>query len=417
MGAPYSPALANIYLLEYDSEVISDKGVIFYRRYIDDVLIILQKGSEVPLSELNVLKLKFGDFQRGNVVTFLDLVLWNHFETIEYATYFKKLHSFNYIHSASWHSWAMKKGMIHSQFLRIIKTNSNSETRDFFIEFLIRKFILCGYSSKLLKQLLNKTLSILNTVGYMESKKLLNKDIHYKHIAYHPSYDRINSKLKDIYNQEEIRCKYNFSYYNQKCVRQILKELHPAYRERVKGITHNESTSPSVDPNHNSEIGTLQFYGTKHKDNSDLESRNTVMKNDRKITSTTVVNKQDVLPKNFPEANILDYFGQTDRCLKIDPNIIDITTLPVLKARTPFQFQIPIPSVDRHQSIINKSKEMSQIVHSYMKYRMNNIEKLPLMSRKTLIELLKNPINYEIIKEKLRKMKYINNSDDTSKLI
>ncbi|KII67776.1 hypothetical protein RF11_11176 [Thelohanellus kitauei] len=261
MGAPYSPALANIYLLNFDLEVSSSPNVIFYRRYIDDVFLILKRNKPVPVSSLESLRLKFGEIQRGNVVTFLDLVIWNSEHSISYATHFKKLHAFNYIHAASWHSWATKKGMIHSQFMRIIKTNSNVDIRKFFIELLMRKFLICGYTAKCLKLILNRSLKIVETPGYRELKMQSNTKKRYRHILFHPSYDKINSKLQQLYLNENVKNKYNFSYYNPKCIRNLIKELHPGYREISKGIQRSNAHSWDI----NSDIGALQFYGMEKK--------------------------------------------------------------------------------------------------------------------------------------------------------
>ncbi|KII74830.1 hypothetical protein RF11_07021 [Thelohanellus kitauei] len=70
MGAHYSPGLANIYLMNFDREMINSPSVVFYRRYIDDIFVILHKSYTVPSAKLETLKLRFSDTQRGNVVPY-----------------------------------------------------------------------------------------------------------------------------------------------------------------------------------------------------------------------------------------------------------------------------------------------------------------------------------------------------------
>ncbi|KII62622.1 hypothetical protein RF11_12566 [Thelohanellus kitauei] len=210
------------------------------------------------------LRHQFGDMQRGNLVSFLDLVLWNNAENIEYARHLKKIHSFNYIHQASWHPWATKKGVIHSQFIRIIITNSEPCIRNIFVELLMRKLFACGYSPRLLKSILNRTTSILNTPGYIDAKKLANIHKRCRHILSHFSYNSINSKLQKLYSHEGITSKYNFSQYNPKCMRQHLKDLYTAIRERIMNIQSREKCQKLDDPLvMKSEIGTLEILRPK----------------------------------------------------------------------------------------------------------------------------------------------------------
>ncbi|KII63557.1 hypothetical protein RF11_16365 [Thelohanellus kitauei] len=202
MGAPYSPSLANIYLFDQDNEMMDIPNLLFYKRYID-----VQPS------------LKFGDFQRGNVVTFLDLVIWSNGNDskIEYATHFKKLHAFNYINAASWHPRATKKGMIYSQFLRICLTNSNMDIREFYIDLLMRKFMLCCYTVLFLKRILNRVIKNQNYPTNATNKlDNVRNDKIFKHIRYHPHFKRINQKMLSLYEKEGIPCKFSFSYRNLK---------------------------------------------------------------------------------------------------------------------------------------------------------------------------------------------------------
>ncbi|KII66577.1 hypothetical protein RF11_16041 [Thelohanellus kitauei] len=304
IGAPYSPPLANIYLLNFDLEVSSSPSVIFYRRYIDDVFLILKRDKPVPVSSLESLRLKFGEVKRGNVVTFLDLVIWNSEHSIAYATHFKKLHAFNYIHAAIWHSWATKKGMIHSQFMRIIKTNSNVDIREFFY--------------------------------------------------------RITNE-KQIYVNENIKNKYKFSYYNPKCIRNLIGELHPGFREIRKGIQRSNAHSWDI----RSEKGALQFYDTEQKSKP---------------------NKKNIIdgPLSTNTPTILDYFGNQP-FLKLNdkqlPNLINTSN------RKRFMC-IEKKSVDRFQLIMNRSDEIKRTIQVYLNLRpqLNT----PSITKKTLINLVKS---------------------------
>ncbi|KII62494.1 hypothetical protein RF11_11694 [Thelohanellus kitauei] len=96
MGSSYSPTLAYLYLLDFDKNILSNPHVHYYARYIDDIFVIIDKGSDIDTSELEKLHLKFGETLRRDIVPFLDLVIMNLNGELQYCTYFKKLHSFNF---------------------------------------------------------------------------------------------------------------------------------------------------------------------------------------------------------------------------------------------------------------------------------------------------------------------------------
>ena len=78
MGKAWAPAVASIYLSEWERAVFERARIkpILYKRYIDDVLCIVSSREEADLlvcsmNEADV-NMRLGEFTTGEVVNFLD---------------------------------------------------------------------------------------------------------------------------------------------------------------------------------------------------------------------------------------------------------------------------------------------------------------------------------------------------------
>ena len=225
MGAPFSPALAYIYLHEFDDEMLRDPNVLFYSRYIDDIFIIRKIGSNFNDDLLRPYNLTLGEFSFGQAVTFLDLHLFicPNTKKIQFGTYFKKTNNFNYVSWDSEHTQSTKKGIVISQLLRIHRTNSIDLNKFIIWEMLIRKFVKLGYGSKLLKKLLNKVFKITITPT---CRQLPNKK-RWQHITTHRQFDNIMRDINEMEFEDEDQIP-NVSTYNARNVRKHLGVTNPA---------------------------------------------------------------------------------------------------------------------------------------------------------------------------------------------
>ena len=130
MGSCLAPVLANIILTELEKvivdELVRSGTVKFYRRYVDDTLVLI-KPSDIPfvLNKLNSfdknLKFTVDTFQDGTV-HFLDLEI-----TDSGIDVFRKhTHTGQYTHFKSFEPWARKTTWIKSLFHRAVQICSNS---------------------------------------------------------------------------------------------------------------------------------------------------------------------------------------------------------------------------------------------------------------------------------------------------
>ena len=129
MGSSSGPVLANIILSEFEDIIVSElvnSGVIkFYRRYVDDTLLLIWPTDiQFVLDKFNIfdknLKFTFDDFQDGNV-HFLDLKITEGGIDI----FRKNTHTGQYTNFSSFEHFSRKVSWVNSLFFRASKICSN----------------------------------------------------------------------------------------------------------------------------------------------------------------------------------------------------------------------------------------------------------------------------------------------------
>ena len=129
MGSSSGPVLANIILSESEDIIVSElvnSGVIkFYRRYVDDTLLLIWPTDiQFVLDKFNIfdknLKFTFDDFQDGNV-HFLDLKITEGGIDI----FRKNTHTGQYTNFSSFEHFSRKVSWVNSLFFRASKICSN----------------------------------------------------------------------------------------------------------------------------------------------------------------------------------------------------------------------------------------------------------------------------------------------------
>ena len=224
MGAPFSPALAYIYLHEFDDLIIQDPNILYYARYIDDIFLIRKRNTEFPFKLLEPYSLTLGDVDVGQIVTFLDLKLWICPLTrkLQWGTYFKETNNFSYVQWKSEHNNSVKKGIVISQLLRIFRTNSNKKIKNIIMEMLLRKFILLGYGRNMLRKLYNKVRLITATATCKPQVKKQK----WQHIITHRYFNNIMSDINDLGLIKDDEPK--ISTYNARNIKSLLKFTSPS---------------------------------------------------------------------------------------------------------------------------------------------------------------------------------------------
>jgi len=142
MGTPLAPVLANLYLAILEKKLKSQiennmhtvAWPLFFKRYIDDILIISnqsRKEVEAFLALLNkmVPSLKFKLESGGASANFLDLKIFKgrRFHTeglLDIEIYQKPLNAYAYIPYSSYHPKHTLKGFVQSELKRYVKGNS-----------------------------------------------------------------------------------------------------------------------------------------------------------------------------------------------------------------------------------------------------------------------------------------------------
>ena len=110
--------------------------VAFWKRFIDDILGIwtgTERQFNLFVEKLNVATapfgIKFGDYQIGREVNFLDVKLFlDEDGLIQYRLYRKETDARTYLNPASFHPEHVFKSVIFSQMIRVIGRNSTPET-------------------------------------------------------------------------------------------------------------------------------------------------------------------------------------------------------------------------------------------------------------------------------------------------
>ncbi|XP_063871036.1 uncharacterized protein LOC135106189 [Scylla paramamosain] len=133
MGSPLSAVMACLYMetLETDNFIrIMSRGSTWLR-YVDDVLVIVPKGTNIN-NKLTLLNKVHKDTQftveeeQDNRLPFLDTVIWREEEGVSFSVYRKPTNKDDFIHYLSAHSMRVKSGVIIGFYLRAFRICSNN---------------------------------------------------------------------------------------------------------------------------------------------------------------------------------------------------------------------------------------------------------------------------------------------------
>ena len=170
MGKHYGPALANIYLANWENGILTqytDK-ILFWGRYIDDIFGIwtgsLSHFNQFCdfINNLNV-HIKIVPFVSFNHVVFLDLHIFKSSTHLYHSIYFKPTADLKLLHRHSLHPFHMKKSVVTSQLQRFIRNCSYYPDFNSAVKALFAALLLQGYAISFLrrtKSILLRNLSI-----------------------------------------------------------------------------------------------------------------------------------------------------------------------------------------------------------------------------------------------------------------
>ena len=170
MGRSFCPALANLYLLDFDHQAINNFKIrpIFYFRYLDDVWGVfpgtindLQEYEQWLCTRTPGIKVTFQHHMQ--YVDFLDTTVYkfHYLDTCELQTkvFFKPTASHQLLHTDSFHPPHTTRGVLKSQILRYKRISSN------YTDF---------------KHTCDKVFSVLETRGYKRKKMVQIRNLIWK---------------------------------------------------------------------------------------------------------------------------------------------------------------------------------------------------------------------------------------------
>jgi hypothetical protein len=163
MGKKYAPALANLYLLDFDNAAMqgieSERGnikPINFKRYLDDVFFIwpgsvteLEKFEQYLNTVTEGIKIKFEYHEQE--LNFLDTVIYKEEQEdsilrLKTKVYFKKTDTHQLLHTSSFHPKHTTKGILKSQLLRFKRISSSKLDYDNTCKILFKTLLKRGYT-------------------------------------------------------------------------------------------------------------------------------------------------------------------------------------------------------------------------------------------------------------------------------
>lgn len=156
MGNSASVSVANITVFHEISTIFKREEIVFYKRFLDDIFLILDSTDIMNVNDWinNVIKhryLKFTFESSSSGVNFLDVnVKLGNGNVINTELFSKPMSKHVYLHSNSDHPSHLKNSLFYSQGLRVIRLCSRFSTRLTHIISIYKKFVDRGYDQSIL---------------------------------------------------------------------------------------------------------------------------------------------------------------------------------------------------------------------------------------------------------------------------
>lgn len=165
MGQAWAPAIANLFLRDLDNIILSFHPKL-YKRYIDDLILIWDKGPE-KLAEMQTAVANWNknirlEWESGNEATFLDMKLFCENKSLECQVHFKETDSRRLLDGTSFHPSHTSKGVIKSQLLRYRRLCTRGRDATKATQSLFRILEEQGFKMKMLRKIEQEVLAIPN---------------------------------------------------------------------------------------------------------------------------------------------------------------------------------------------------------------------------------------------------------------
>ncbi len=220
MGKKYAPALANLYLLDFDQAAMrglqTESGYIvplLYKRYLDDVFFIWPGTKE----ELKLFEEFLGKVTAGikitfeddiNEINFLDTVIYKKQEgedmILKTRVYFKPTDTHQLLHTSSFHPKHTTRGILKSQLLRFKRISSSKTDYDNTCKILFKTLQNRGYTRTNLRKQQKRIWYDHKERDPEQVKNNKNKKIIPIITTYDKVGERLARKYKEILSQDNF---------------------------------------------------------------------------------------------------------------------------------------------------------------------------------------------------------------------
>lgn len=322
MGKVYAPALANIYMLEFDEKAMNGfkiKPLLFFR-YLDDIFFIWT-GSIEELKDyenyLNSLIPGINVTLEYNKITanFLDTtvyknVLNNNNTTLQTKVYFKPTDTHQLLHTKSFHPKHTCKGILKSQLLRFKRISSSWIDYNETTKILFHSLSQRGYSWSLLRNMHKK-------IWFDTDREVLvhndTKEIFPIIMQYNSFGRELVKKYRDTLKKNNFFDKFQLvnAYKNHSNLRRMLvrSELRPPGMEKDNNIIANTGSNGWSQCN-NPRCHTCKSHATSGV----CFTSSTFGSTHHVIGSMTCRTNNIIYLITCAKCNI-QYVGETSRCL------------------------------------------------------------------------------------------------------
>ncbi|CAH2223714.1 Hypothetical predicted protein [Pelobates cultripes] len=181
MGTAMAPMYANGYMFEFETQHILEpfKDIILsYSRYIDDIFMIIKGDNSIAESMVQYINSCTPNVQLTTTmdpltVDFLDVRIIREGNKLAYTLFTKSTDRNTLLQANSFHPNALKQSLPYSQFLRVMRNNSDPGKAEEQLGLMWEKFQQRGYSDFVLRKALDKCYSAQATLEAPPIKKLV----------------------------------------------------------------------------------------------------------------------------------------------------------------------------------------------------------------------------------------------------
>ncbi|XP_065896286.1 uncharacterized protein [Dysidea avara] len=154
MGTAMAPNYANLFMSNFEDKFIFNRNTrpVYYRRYIDDLLIIWKDTEEELIKFMDHLNnchptIKFTFESSTTEVTYLDINIVKENHQLYVKPHFKTTNTFSYLQTSSYHPKFTFKGIYRGENVRILRNCTKQSDYETTMNHIKKQFSVRGYAT------------------------------------------------------------------------------------------------------------------------------------------------------------------------------------------------------------------------------------------------------------------------------